>query len=154
MLIPTSDSLSIFEDGKLKPGIYKIQNLFGQTFMDIHEHSREVCCRPATALGEGRGLVRPFQLTLLSMYVSDDEKWEIKPLGAGYSVQRVSKTKYLFRRVLQLFDNTGLRSSAENQNSFAFHCVDWGRCSSKSQRCSLSRGLEARDRPRRTTSWV
>jgi len=33
-----SDSLSIFEDDKLKPGIYKIQNLFGQTYMDIHEH--------------------------------------------------------------------------------------------------------------------
>ena len=56
----TSDSLSIFEDGKLKPGIYKIQNLYGQTYVDIHEHSREVCCRPATAFIEGRGLVRPF----------------------------------------------------------------------------------------------
>ena len=56
----TSDSLSIFEDGKLNPGIYKIQNLYGQTYMDIHEHSREVCCRPATVLAEGRGLVCPF----------------------------------------------------------------------------------------------
>ena len=56
----TSDSSSIFKDGKLKPGIYKIQNLYGQTYMDIHEHSREVCCRPATVLVEGRGLVRPF----------------------------------------------------------------------------------------------
>ena len=56
-----SDSLSIFKDGKLKPGIYKIQNLQGQTYMDIHEHSREVCCRPVTALQEGRGFVRPFR---------------------------------------------------------------------------------------------
>jgi hypothetical protein len=48
---------SIFKDGKLKPGIYKIQNLYAQTYMDIHEHSRYLCCRPAKALGEGRGLV-------------------------------------------------------------------------------------------------
>ena len=57
----TENTVSIFKDGKLKPGIYKIQNLHAQTYMDIHEHSRDVCCRPATALGEGRGLVRPFQ---------------------------------------------------------------------------------------------
>ena len=57
----TSDSISIFQDGKLKPGIYKIQNLHTQTFMDIQEDTRDVCCRPATLLGEGRGLVRPVQ---------------------------------------------------------------------------------------------
>ena len=50
---------SIFRDGQLRPGTYKIQNLYTQTSMDILEHSKEVCCRPATALGEGRGLVRP-----------------------------------------------------------------------------------------------
>ncbi|KAF9649755.1 hypothetical protein BDM02DRAFT_1746311 [Thelephora ganbajun] len=72
---PTNGSSSIFKDGKLKPGIYKIQNLHGQTYMDVHEHSRDVCCRPATALEEGRGL------------------WEIKPLGAGYFVQRVEPEK-------------------------------------------------------------
>jgi len=49
----TSDSLSILEDGKLKPGIYKIQNLYTRTYMDIHDHLREVCCRPATALKDG-----------------------------------------------------------------------------------------------------
>jgi len=64
----TSDSLSIFKDGKLKPGIYKIQNLRAQTYMDVHEHLREVCCRPATALEEGRGFVRPF-FSLLSVYL-------------------------------------------------------------------------------------
>ena len=69
-LSSTSDSSSIFKDGKLKPGIYKIQNLYAQTYMDIHEHSRDVCCRPATALGEGRGLVRPFQQPVAR--VSDD----------------------------------------------------------------------------------
>lgn len=52
----TGDSLSIFRY-ELKPGIYKIQNLFSQTYMDIHEHTKEVCCRPAANLGEGKGLV-------------------------------------------------------------------------------------------------
>jgi len=54
----TGDSRSIFRY-ELKPGIYKIQNLFSQTYMDIHERTREVCCRPATNLAEGEGLVRP-----------------------------------------------------------------------------------------------
>jgi hypothetical protein len=54
----TDDLLSIFKDGKPKPGTYQIQNLTGQTYMDVQEDSREVCCRPTTALGEGRGLVR------------------------------------------------------------------------------------------------
>ena len=61
-MITTSvdDSSSIFRDGKLKPGIYKIQNLYAQTYVDIHEHSRDACCRLTASLGEGRGLVRPF----------------------------------------------------------------------------------------------
>lgn len=65
----TSDSSSIFKNGKLKPGIYNIQNLYGQTYMDIHEHSRDVCCRSAMALGEGRGLVHPLN-QLVTMYLT------------------------------------------------------------------------------------
>ena len=53
----TSGSSSIFKDGKLKPGIYKIQNILSETYLDIEVHSREVCCRPAKDLGEGRGIV-------------------------------------------------------------------------------------------------
>ena len=82
------DPLSIFENGRLKPGVYEIQNLYSQTYLDIHEHSRETCCRPAQDLEEGRGLVRP---TLWSVIrVPDDWKWKIMPPEAGYSVQRVS----------------------------------------------------------------
>lgn len=91
----TSVPLSIFKDGKLKPGIYKIQNLYSQTYMDVEERSREVCGRPATILEEGRGLVRPFWLSVI--HASDDYKWEIKPLGPGYSVQRVSALNYCAR---------------------------------------------------------
>ena len=52
-----SNPSPIFEDGKLKPGIYKIQNIFAENYVDIELHSREMCCRPAKNLAEGRGLV-------------------------------------------------------------------------------------------------
>ena len=48
----------IFQDGKLKPGLYKIQNLVSKTYVDIHEHTMEVCCRPASALEKDDGIVR------------------------------------------------------------------------------------------------
>ena len=57
-LTSTNDYVSIFKDGKLKPGIYKIQNIVSQTYVDVREHTRELCCRPAAVL-EGNGLVSP-----------------------------------------------------------------------------------------------
>ena len=48
---------SIFEDGILKSGVYKIQNIQSETYIDIEVHTRELCCRSAGNLGEGRGLV-------------------------------------------------------------------------------------------------
>ena len=65
-----NDSCSIFENGRLKPGIYKIQNLHSQTYLDIHEHSREMCCRPARDLEEGTGLVRPISNRLRFVYLT------------------------------------------------------------------------------------
>lgn len=53
----TDDASSIFKDGKLKPGIYNIQNVQTENYVDIEVHTREVCCRPAKDLGVGRGLV-------------------------------------------------------------------------------------------------
>jgi len=64
----TGDSSSIFKDGKLKPGVYKIQNLYSETYLDIHRHSKQVCCRPARDL-EGRGLVRLYLPS--AVHVSD-----------------------------------------------------------------------------------
>lgn len=49
---------SILENGKLKPGIYRIQNLAGQTYAEMQESVRQLCGRPATALSTGDGLVR------------------------------------------------------------------------------------------------
>ena len=58
-LILTNESSSVFQDGKLKSGIYKIWNIYTETYLDIEVHSRNVCCRPAQNL-EGNGLVRLF----------------------------------------------------------------------------------------------
>ena len=44
------DPMSIFAYGKLKAGTYKVQNLASETYLEILEHSRELCCRPATVL--------------------------------------------------------------------------------------------------------
>ena len=88
MTLNSTSDCSIFKDGKLKPGIYKIQNICSETFLDIHILSREVCCRPARDLGEGRGLVSQYPSSVL--HVSDGEKWEIKRFGDGYTVQVVS----------------------------------------------------------------
>lgn len=48
---------TIFEGGKLKPGFYKIQNLVSKTYVDIHEHTMGVCCRPASTLEKDDGIV-------------------------------------------------------------------------------------------------
>ena len=50
---------SIFQGGKLKPGVYKIQNIVSKSYVDIKDHVRELCGRPSTALENGRGQVSP-----------------------------------------------------------------------------------------------
>jgi len=58
MLVCTPDDpMSIFTDGNLQPGIYKVQNLASQTYLEIQEHSRGLCCRPATVLSPQDALV-------------------------------------------------------------------------------------------------
>ena len=51
---------TIFRDGRLKPGIYKIKSILTETYVDIEIHSRTLCGRPAENLGAGSGLVRAF----------------------------------------------------------------------------------------------
>ena len=76
----TNDATSIFKDGKLKSGIYKIQNIVSQTYVDIREHNKELCGRPATVL-EGKGLVgscphsTPIVLSLPSVGNSSFWSW-------------------------------------------------------------------------------
>ena len=48
----------------MKPGIYKIQNPHGQTYADIHERLRVVCCLPDIARrAEGKGNRTPVLVT-------------------------------------------------------------------------------------------
>lgn len=94
----TTNSPPNFRDGRLQPGIYKLQNIYTETYLDIEVHSREVVCRPIKDLGEGRGLVRG-SLTS-AVHESDNYKWEIKPFGVGYTVQRVSFSTSFVTRML------------------------------------------------------
>ncbi|KAF9648181.1 hypothetical protein BDM02DRAFT_2345997 [Thelephora ganbajun] len=52
-----------------------VQNLASQTYLEILEHSRELCCRPATVL------------------TSQDASWEFQPSGSGYSIKKVEQGK-------------------------------------------------------------
>jgi len=83
----TNDSVSILRDGKLKPGIYKIRNVTGQTYIDIRDDNKELCCRPATLL-EGKGLVCLCPRLAYKIVVSHFQ-WEILPSGLGYTIRRV-----------------------------------------------------------------
>jgi len=76
----TADSSSIFKDGKLKPGIYKIQNLYSETFLDYEAHSKEMFSRPANELGEGRGLVS-LSLSLIGSSCLKVRSGRSNPLG-------------------------------------------------------------------------
>ena len=117
-----SDTLSVFKDGMLKPGIYKIQNLYTRNYMDIHEHSKEVCCRPATALEEGGGLVRPF---------SSNQWFAHLTSRSGRSSLLGLDTPYRGRayRAYQVRDNVSNdeepRSSRGGLSSFVFRYTCW-----------------------------
>ena len=56
-LSPNDDPMSIFVDGKLKPGTYKVQNLASDTYLEVLEPSKELCCRPAAVLTPNDALV-------------------------------------------------------------------------------------------------
>ena len=64
-------SSSILTDGKLKPGIYRIQNLVGQTFVEMQEGPRQLCCRTEAALSSQAGLVRSAEALIAEISESD-----------------------------------------------------------------------------------
>jgi len=67
--------MSMFVNGKLKAGKYKVQNLTGQTYLEILEDSRELCCRPGAVLS------------------SQDALWEFQVSGSGYKIKKVDPGK-------------------------------------------------------------
>ena len=80
-----SDSVSIFKDGKLEPGVFKIQNIASQTYLDVRDHTKEVCCRPAEYL-DGKGLVGSRSNFAYTITVT--------ATPSGKSVLRVLDTRY------------------------------------------------------------
>jgi len=92
MLVPTPDDpMSIFKDGSLKPGVYKVQNLGCQTYLEVQEHSRGLCCRPATVLSPEDALVisSHHALVLECLIFLNASQWEFQPLGSGYKIKKV-----------------------------------------------------------------
>jgi len=55
-LTSMNDPVSIFNGGKLDPEIHNVRGIVDQTYIDIRDHGRGLCCRPVTLL-EGKGLV-------------------------------------------------------------------------------------------------
>jgi len=70
----TKPASSIFQDGKVKPGVYKIQNIVSKTYVEVKDHLRELCGRPPSALEHGEG------------------QWEIRPLGSGYTIRKAGSS--------------------------------------------------------------
>ena len=96
-LTSTNDPISIFE---LKPGIYKIQNIIGQTYVDIQEYTRELCGRPAAALEE-KGLVGfcPYFAHIVAAPIVSSGKFsppvlDIPYAGCGVEIRSASIAVY------------------------------------------------------------
>lgn len=94
---PKDDPMSIFVDGRLKPGRYKVQNLASQTYLEILEHSKELCCRPATVLSSKDALVISNILHGPRMInVADDLQWDFQASDSGYRIKKVSVTILIY----------------------------------------------------------
>ena len=139
-LASMNDSVSIFKDGKLKPGIYMIQNVVSQTYVDMQEHSREVCCRPDTRL-EGKGLVGSC-LHLTRNHIHGHLQWEILPSGPGYTIRRVRIEPPFSSPCTERGDVARTRQPRQ----ILYHAL-WVRKRKCCIRCCFSRGLENGDRP-------
>ena len=88
-LASTSETPSIFKDGKPKPAVYKIQNFFYDYYLDFDQLSKEVCCRTPEDLEDGRGLVGLRLRSLWFVDLTTRGKWEIKNFSVGYTVKAV-----------------------------------------------------------------
>jgi hypothetical protein len=89
---PPKDLMSMFVNGTLKPGKYKVQNLTGQTYLEILEDSRELCCRPGTVLSPQDALVCDSPKHLpnpqeLQTYVMISQ-WDFQVSGSGYKIKK------------------------------------------------------------------
>ena len=88
----SSPTATVLQDGKIKPGIYKIQNIVSKTYVDIKDDLRELCGRPSSALERSRGHV---SLYIWAPGIPNNQQWEILPLGPGYTIRKVRITRGL-----------------------------------------------------------
>lgn len=82
-----SDPMSIFMGGKLKPGKYKVQNLASKTYLEVLEHSKELCCRPETVLSPEDALL--IYNTHSNDHRPDTSQWGFEASGSGYKIKKV-----------------------------------------------------------------
>lgn len=141
-LTSTNDSVSIFEDGKLRPGTYKVQNVCSQTYVDIREHSKELCGRPDTVL-KGKGLVGacPRLAPIVAGIMIFSGKFALGDLDtqyAGYSVEP--------RFSLSCTERGNIARPRHART--ILHHARWVRKWEPYCRCHLSRPLENRDSQR------
>lgn len=89
---PPANLMPIFEDGKLKPGTYKVQNLKSQTYLEILEDTKDLCCRPREVLSGQDALVTSTHPTQLSNFrcIHYISQWEFQTSGSGYRIKKAS----------------------------------------------------------------
>jgi hypothetical protein len=101
MKYSSSTNRSILQDGKIRPGTYKIKNIVSQTYVDIKDHVRELCGRPASALESSRGQVSlQYMLCWVPKIVPNHQQWEILPSGPGYTIRKVGVDSHVLIRTL------------------------------------------------------
>ena len=124
-LTPTDDPMSIFVGGKLKPGRYKVQNLASQTYLEVLEPSKELCCRPASVLSPEDALVipehTPNRRTRSTFLMLRGSQWDFQPSGSGYKIKKVRTNSDIHSTELLMtnpFERSGaVRSTEEGQRS-------------------------------------
>lgn len=77
---------SILQDGRIKPGIYKIKNIVSQTYVDTKDHVRELCGRPSSALQKSGGQV--------SLWVYRTSVYHLTTTYSGRSSTRARGTRF------------------------------------------------------------
>ena len=104
-LTSTDESDSVFRDKKLRPGVYKIQNIVGQTYVNIRGRTIEFCGQPATTV-EGKEPVRS-RPCLAHRRNSDHPRASVK-----YSPMSPDIRGYLCHRIGVPCDSNGLVARA------------------------------------------
>ena len=149
---PTNDPMSIFVDGKLIPGVYKIQNLYWETYLEIVEYSKELCCRPTTVLSPQDALVNLDGLLILeqSTFLTLRSGNFSRP-GQDTRSKRCARLPILWHSHSTLVTTNvpgGVRSTTESRNNTA---ARWKGCSSDSGTRSQ---LRRSPRPGGSRSWM